>query len=92
MASLSNKSLLDAGVSLALSSSYRRLISALAAISSSWGVKTAIVSPLEVFDSPAAALPAVVFLGIILVRLYNFWVMSSGVVVCMFYRSCRSCP
>ena len=64
--SLFNKLLLDIGVSLALSSSYSHLILALAAVSSSWGVKTVIVSPLEVFNGPAAALPAAVFLNIII--------------------------
>ena len=47
--SLSNKLLLDIGVSLALSRSYSHLILALATISSSWGVKTVIISLLEVF-------------------------------------------
>ena len=65
-------------MSLASSSSYSHLILALAAVSSSWGVKTAIISPLEVFDGPAAALPATVFLGIVLVKLYNFRVIPLG--------------
>ncbi len=59
-------------MSLALSSFYSHLILALAAISSSWGVKTVIVLLLEVFKGPAAALLATVFLGIIMVILYNF--------------------
>ena len=50
---------------LVLSSSQSRLILVLAAVSSSWGVKTATISPLEVFAGPIAALPAAVFLGIV---------------------------
>ena len=90
--SLSNKLLLDIGVSLASSSSYSRLISALVTISSFKGVETVIVLLSEVFKGPIAALPATVFLGIVLIGLYNFRVISLGVVVCVFYRSCRSCP
>jgi len=67
-----NDLLLSAGVSLASSSSWSCLISALAAASSSWGFETVVVSPLEVFAGPAAALPAAVFLGIV-VLLGNFW-------------------
>ena len=52
---------------LALSSSCSRSISALAAASSAWGVETVIVSPLDVFKGPAVALPAAVFLGIVVV-------------------------
>ena len=74
-------------MSLALSSSYSHLISALAAISSSWGVKTAIISLLEVFKGSAVALPAAVFLSIILVGLYNFWAISLGVMVYGSYGS-----
>jgi len=48
------------------------LISALAAVSSSWGVETATVSLLEVFAGPAAALPAAVFLGMAVGVLGNF--------------------
>jgi len=59
-------------VSLVSSSSQSRSISALAATSSSWGVKTATVSPLEVFAGPTAALPAAVFLGIVVGVLGNF--------------------
>ena len=58
---------------------------ALAAASSSWGVKTATVSPLEVFMGPIAALPAAMFLGIVVGILGNFWlfVYFLGVLVCM---------
>jgi len=59
-------------VSLVLSSSYSRLISALAAVSSAWGVKTVTILPLEVFRGPIAALPAAVFLGIVVRVLGNF--------------------
>jgi len=69
---VSDDSLLDAGMSLASSSSWSRLISALATISSSWGFKTVVVSPLEVFAGRAAALPAAVFLSVV-VPLGNFW-------------------
>jgi len=41
-------------------------------VSSSWGVKTATVLLLEVFAGPAAALPAAVFLGIVVGVLGNF--------------------
>ena len=64
--------MLDTGVSLALSSSYSHLILALVAISSSPGVKTAIVLLSKVFEGPVAALLAAVFLGIITVILCNF--------------------
>jgi len=66
-----NNSSLDIGVSLASSSSYRRLISVLAAISSAWGVKTVIVSLLEVVKGPTAALPATVFLSMVVRVLGN---------------------
>jgi len=69
---VSNNSLLSIGVSLVLSSSQSHLISVLAAASSSWGVKTATISPLEVFVGPAAALPAAVFLGMVVGVLGNF--------------------
>ena len=78
-------------MSLALSSSYSHLISALATISSSWGVKTAIISLSKVFKGPAAALPAAVFLGIITVVLYNFrCLFFPGVLVytCRVLRVC----
>ena len=68
---MSNKSLLDIGVSLALSSSYSHLISALAATSSSLGVKTAIILLFKVFKGPAAALLAAVFLSIVVRVLGN---------------------
>ena len=58
-------------MSLALSSSQSHLISALAAISSAWGVKTLIVSLSEVFAGPAAALPAAVFHGMVVGMLGN---------------------
>ena len=41
-------------------------------MSSSWGVKTATVLLLEVFAGPTAALPAAVFLGIVVGVLGNF--------------------
>jgi hypothetical protein len=66
-----NNLLLDIGVSLALSSSRSRLISALAAASSAWGVKTVIVLLSEVFKGLAAALPAAVFLGMVVRVLGN---------------------
>ena len=69
---VSNDSLLSAGVSLASSSSRSHSISALAAASSSWGFKTVVILPLEVFAGSAAALPAAVFLGIV-VPLGDFW-------------------
>ena len=63
--SLSNKLSLDIGVSLALSSPCSRSISALAAASSSQGVKIVIILLLKVFKGPTAALLAAVFLSII---------------------------
>ena len=42
-----------------------------------------IVLLLEVFKGPVAALPAAIFLGIIIVMLYNFWVISLGGLVCV---------
>jgi len=68
-----NNSLLGIGVSLVLSSSQSCLILALAATSSSWGVKTATVSLLEVFAGPAAALPTAIFLSMVVGVLGNFW-------------------
>ena len=59
-------------MSLALSSFYSYLILALAAISSSLGVKTVIVLLSKVFKGPIVALPAAVFFNIIIVVLYNF--------------------
>ena len=59
-------------MSLVLSSSQSRLISALAATSFSWGVKTVTISLLEVFAGPIAALPAAVFLGMVVGVLGNF--------------------
>ena len=53
------------GVSLALSSSYNRLILALAAIRSTWGFKTVIISLSKVLEGPAGALLAAVFQGIV---------------------------
>jgi hypothetical protein len=58
-------------VSLVLSSSYSYLISALAALSSAWGVKILIVSLSKVFAGPIAALPATVFRGIVVGVLGN---------------------
>ena len=71
VASLSNKSSLDIGVFLVLSYSYSCLISALAAISSAWGVKTLIVSLSEAFTGPIVALPTTVFRGIVVGVLGN---------------------
>ena len=71
VASLSNRSSLDVGVSLVPSSSYSRLISALAAASSAWGVKTLIISSSEVFAGPAAVLPTAVFYSIVVGVLGN---------------------
>jgi len=68
---VSNDLLLDIGVSLALSSSQSHLILVFTAASSSWGFKMVVVLPSEVFTGHAAALPAVVFLSIV-VPLGNF--------------------
>ena len=57
---------LDIKVSLALSSSCSRLISALAALSSALGVKIVIVLSLEVFKDFIATLLATVFLNIVI--------------------------
>ena len=51
-------------MSLVSSSSHSRLISALAAASSIWGVKTLIVSLSKVFAGPIATLPATMFYSI----------------------------
>jgi len=59
-------------VSLVSSSSQSRSISALAAASSSWGVAIATILPLEVFAGPIAALPAAIFLSIVVGVLGNF--------------------
>jgi len=69
---VSDNFLLGVGVSLVLSSSQSRLILVLAATSSSWGVETATILPLEVFAGPTAALPATVFLGMVVGVLGNF--------------------
>ena len=53
-------------MSLVPSSSRSRLISALAATSSAWGVKTLIISSSEVFVGPTAALPTTIFYSIVL--------------------------
>jgi hypothetical protein len=66
IASLSNRSSLDIGVLLVLSSSRSYLISALAATSSAYGVKILIVSLSKAFISPIAALPTTVFYSIVL--------------------------
>ena len=71
VASLSNRLLLDIGVFLVLSSSYNRLILALAAISSAWGVKTLIISLFEAFAGPIAALPATIFYSMVVGVLGN---------------------
>jgi hypothetical protein len=62
---VSNNLSLGIGVSLTLSSSWSCLISALAAISSTWGFELVAVSLLEVVKGPIAALPAAMFLGIV---------------------------
>ena len=69
---VSNNLLLGIGVSLVLSSFQSCLILALATISSSQGFKTATILPLEVFTDPIAALPAAVFLSIVIEVLGNF--------------------
>ena len=69
--SLSDKSSLDIGVFLVLSYSYSCLISALAAISSAWGVKTLIVSLSEAFTGPIVALPTAMFRSIVVGVLGN---------------------
>ena len=69
--SLSNRSLLDIGVSLVLSSPYSRLILALAAISSAYRVKTLIISLSKAFADPIAALPTTVFYSIVVGVLGN---------------------
>ena len=71
VASLSNELSLDIGVFLVLSCSRSRLISALAATSSAWGVKTLIVSLSEAFAGPIVTLPAAVFYGIVVGVLGN---------------------
>ena len=71
VASLSNRLLLDIGVFLVLSSSYSRLISALAVISSNWGVKILIISLSEAFAGPTATLPATIFRSIVVGVLGN---------------------
>jgi hypothetical protein len=55
-----------------LSSSRSYLISVLAAISSTWGFKLVAVLLLEVFKGPTAALPAAIFLSIVVGVLGNF--------------------
>ena len=59
-------------MSLVLSSSYSRLILVLAAVSSTWGVKTLIVSLFKAFAGPIAALPTTVFRGMVVGVLSNF--------------------
>ena len=58
-------------MSLVLSSSYSRLISALATASSVWGVKTLIISLSKAFAGPAATLPIAAFCGIVVGVLGN---------------------
>ena len=58
-------SLLDIGVSLALSSSCNRLILALVAASSAWGFEAMAVSLSKVFAGLAAALLATMFRGMV---------------------------
>ena len=60
------------GVSLVLNSSCSHLISALAAINSTWGVKTVIISFLELFEGPAAVLLTAIFLGMVVRALGDF--------------------
>ena len=71
VASLSNKSSLNAGGFLVLSCSRSHLISALAAVSSAWGVKILIVSLSEAFAGPTVALPATVFYSMVVGVLGN---------------------
>ena len=71
IASLSNRSLLDIGVSLVLSSPYSYLISVLAAIRSAQGVKTLIVSLSKAFVGPIATLSTTVFYSIVVEILGN---------------------
>ena len=59
-------------MSLVLSSSYSRLILALATISSVWGVKTLIISLSKVFIGPIATLPTTMFYSIVVGVLGNF--------------------
>ena len=66
-----NNLLLDTGVSLALSSSCSYLILVLATISSAQRFKTVIVLLLEVFKGSIAALPATIFLSIVVRVLGN---------------------
>jgi hypothetical protein len=68
-------------VFLVLSSSRSRLISVLAAISSTWRVKILIISLSKAFTSPIAALPATVFYSIVVGVLDNFRVISLEVLV-----------
>ena len=58
-------------MSLVLSSPYSRLISALAAISSAYRVKTLIISSSKAFVGPIAALPTTVFRSIVVEVLGN---------------------
>ena len=71
VASLSDKLSLDIGVFLVLSCSYSRSISALAAASSAWGVKTLIISSSKAFTGPIAALPTTIFYSIVVGVLGN---------------------
>jgi hypothetical protein len=73
-------------VSLVLSSSRSHLILALATISSAWGVKTLIISSSKVFEGPTAALPAAVFLSMVVGALGNFWCLF------IFRGLVRACP
>ena len=66
-----NNLLLDIGVFLTLSSSRSYLILVLATVGSAWGVKIVIISLLEVFKGPTAALLATVFLSIVVRVLSN---------------------
>ena len=81
---MSNYDLLspNIGVSLALSSSYNYLISALAVIRSAWGFKIVIILLFKVLEGPAGALLAAVFRGIV-----------AGVVVILskFFRGYSLC-
>ena len=58
-------------MSLVLSSSYSCLISALAAVSSAWGVKIVIISLSKVFKGPTAALLAAIFYSMVVGVLDN---------------------
>ena len=69
--SLFNRSLLDIGVSLVLSSPRSYLISVLAAIRSAQEVKILIISLPKAFTDPIATLPTTIFYSIVVGVLGN---------------------